>query len=232
MSVNCWYFDTNELLSPDLFAQGLASLPWDDRLQRIERLRFDSDRRLNLGAGLLALHALRQAGAKDLTFACTESGKPYLPHHPDIHFNLSHSGAIAVCAVSDRPVGVDVEMLRSANWKVIRRFFHPKEILWLESSSDPDRDFTRLWTHKESFLKMTGTGFYRAPESFCAVPDTSYGSNFDNGDFDGSASDNCRASQFFYTEHFLPGYIICVCTGERPAASAEPVFMQWHYPAN
>ena len=111
MNTKCYYYDVSGLSSPERFARELASLPWEERRERILRYRFEKDRRLSLGAGLLAAYALREAGAEDLTLQTGENGKPELLSYPDIHFNLSHSGTIAVCAVSDRPVGVDVEFL-------------------------------------------------------------------------------------------------------------------------
>ena len=39
-------------------------------------------------------------------------GKPLFPGLDDHWFSLSHSGGIALCALSDRPVGVDVELVR------------------------------------------------------------------------------------------------------------------------
>ncbi len=40
-----------------------------------------------------------------------QRGKPYFPS-PRCQFNLSHSGTLALCALSDRPVGVDIQMVR------------------------------------------------------------------------------------------------------------------------
>ena len=44
--------------------------------------------------------------------ARTERGKPYFPQFPGLHFNLSHSGQLTLCALSHLPVGVDIEQLR------------------------------------------------------------------------------------------------------------------------
>ena len=45
-----------------------------------------------------------------------ERGKPYFSHLPRRQFNLSHSGTLALCALSDRPVGVDIQVVRPA-WR-------------------------------------------------------------------------------------------------------------------
>ena len=108
MKPRCYYYDVSALSSAERFEQALASLPWEERREKILRYRFEKDRRLSLGAGLLAAYALREAGAEDLALQTGEYGKPELLFYPNIRFNLSHSGTLAVCAVSDRPVVVYV----------------------------------------------------------------------------------------------------------------------------
>ena len=44
--------------------------------------------------------------------ARTPLGKPYFPQYPHLHINWSHSGSLVLCALSDSPVGVDVEWVR------------------------------------------------------------------------------------------------------------------------
>ena len=62
----------------------------------------------------LLLWALQQAhGFAALPpLARTPLGKPYFPQYPGLHFNLSHSGPLTVCALSTLPVGVDIEQIR------------------------------------------------------------------------------------------------------------------------
>ena len=39
--------------------------------------------------------------------------KPRFPAYPDFHYNISHSGGVAVCGLSDHPIGIDrTEMSR------------------------------------------------------------------------------------------------------------------------
>ena len=68
----------------------------------------------------------------------------------EIHFNLSHAGTCVVCAVSDRPVGIDIERPRKNAIKVAERFFTQAECDWI--------GFARIWTLKEAYAKLTGDG--------------------------------------------------------------------------
>jgi 4'-phosphopantetheinyl transferase len=95
-----------------------------------------------------------------LDFALQEKGKPYLPHVPDLQFNLSHSHQIALVAVAYRvPVGVDVERLRplAEHAAIADRFFPPGEPGTVDAP-----DFFRRWTRFEAILKAQGLGLYGA----------------------------------------------------------------------
>lgn len=91
------------------------------------------------------------------------SGKPRLADHPNVHFNLSHSGHWLALAISDAgPVGVDVEAPRRRRsiMAIAEQYFHPAEIEHLKQQQ-PDKqtaEFYRLWTLKEAFFKARGTG--------------------------------------------------------------------------
>lgn len=170
VAITCWYADARQLEDKECFARGMDKLRWDERREQIGRFRFDKDRRLCLAGGLIIAHALRTWGVHDLTLSVGEYGKPFLAHVPDVHFNLSHAGVICTCAVSDDPVGVDVETCREVIDGVARRCFQECELTWLYAQPDVDEAFTRLWTRKESYLKLLGTGFAREANSFAAAP--------------------------------------------------------------
>ena len=91
-------------------------------------------------------------------FEYNEHGKPSIIGHPEICFNLSHCKAAAICAISDQPVGVDVESVRSFNESLVRYTMNEDEIRQIESSEDQAVAFIRLWTMKESAMKLIGTG--------------------------------------------------------------------------
>ena len=105
---------------------------------------------------------------RPLDIAANENGKPYLTAAPDVHFSLSHSAAWAVCAVSDHPVGVDIQQCRSFKPNIADRFFHPDEVRYLSSLSPAEREnaFYTLWALKESYVKADGRGL-RLLRQFC-----------------------------------------------------------------
>lgn len=92
----------------------------------------------------------------DLTLEHAEGGKPFFLHAPDLHFSISHSGGIWVCAFSAAPVGLDLQQIKSIRADgIARRFFHPDEIAYLDAHPDV---FFALWAAKESYVKLTGQG--------------------------------------------------------------------------
>lgn len=206
-TVRCAYYDVTELADPQLWERGIASLPWHERYDAIARFKFDKDKRLCLGAGLVATDMLRQAGATDLTLAYGARGKPYLSAHPDIHFNLSHSGSLAVCAVSTVAVGVDVETYHDHGHAVAKHCFTAQELAWLDEQENTASAFARLWTRKEALIKLTGSGLSRDLLSFCTLND----------------DESCQGIRF--VEHQLPGHALCVCT-EGPSVV---VFSSWSF---
>lgn len=108
----------------------------------------------------------------DAALAKTVLGKPYLKDWPDVQFNLSHSGAYGVCAISNAPVGVDVEMIRPLRQDVAKRFFTKTEQGYL--SARPAEEFFRLWTRKESFTKAIGKGLTLPMDRFSVLDDILY----------------------------------------------------------
>ena len=134
-----------------------------DRAARVQQLRTPEKRAQRAAAGLLLRHLFG-----DATITSTENGKPYLLDCPQIHFNLSHTGAWVLCAVSDAPVGVDAQALTHYRAKVAARWFSEEERQWIAQQSD--ERFTRLWTRKEAYAKMTGDGMVSAMRSAPQLP--------------------------------------------------------------
>jgi len=85
-------------------------------------------------------------------------GKPFFPERPDCQFSLSHSGAFSLCALSDRPVGVDIEVVRPRKENLPQYALTEKEYTaWNKMGATWDA-FYELWTKKEAWGKYTGLG--------------------------------------------------------------------------
>lgn len=141
------------------------------RKEKTDRFRSDKDKRLSVGAEALLMLAVKQAGYdySALKEKVTENGKPYFENADGFFFSLSHSGTKAVCAVSDRETGCDIEEISRSNLKIARRFFTDSEYRHILLSGDEKKqaeEFCRMWTLKESFMKVTGLGFRLALSDF------------------------------------------------------------------
>jgi 4'-phosphopantetheinyl transferase len=101
---------------------------------------------------------------ESLAFALGPGGKPELagPAGRDVHFSLSHSGDRCAIAVSEEPVGIDVEEIRELPELegIVRSRFAPDEAAEILTLSGEQRlrAFYRCWTRKEAYLKATGAG--------------------------------------------------------------------------
>lgn len=161
--------DTNGLSDETYYKECYGSLS-AGRREKIDRQRFPSDKRLSLGAGLLMDKGLREYGLCEAKVRILrgENGKPYLPDYPHIHFNLAHSGNMAMAVFAEAEVGCDIEKSRAADLRLAKRFFCPGEYGYLAGleGREQDRAFVRLWTLKESFLKVTGMGIRLPLDSF------------------------------------------------------------------
>lgn len=101
----------------------------------------------------------------------TEQGKPFFPEQPRLRFNLSHSGGLALCALSDEgEVGVDIELVKIRRPGLPRYVMSDAEFAAFDGSWE---DFTRIWTLKESYTKFLGHSIF-PPKSVPAPPPVPY----------------------------------------------------------
>lgn len=141
------------------------------RLELLDR-RSGPGRAQGIAATLLLEYAIARRFPfvpHPLALSIAEGGKPHLVAQPGVHFSLSHAGAWAVCAVSDHPVGVDIERREPGRRDIAERFFHKEETRYLNSLVPYMREdaFYSLWVLKEAFVKATGRGLSLPLRSFC-----------------------------------------------------------------
>ncbi len=192
--IHLWRVSLEEL-APSSLARVLS----DDERRRAAKFRFEQHRHEFVAARAVLRHVLAAYvgnAPASLQFRYGEHGKPALD---GIEFNLSHSGAKALIAVSQSPIGVDLERVDpSFRWEEIAAaFFSPQEREMIAAQPAPHRvtAFLRCWTRRESCLKACGSGLA-----------TSAAGSVSGGDPYGSG---CRIRSL---EPF-PGYIGAVACG-------------------
>ena len=89
-------------------------------------------------------------------FLYNDYGAPYIEGGP--HFSISHCKRGIAVAVSENPIGIDIEVIRTFNPDLMRKTMNEDEQLRITSSAIPEVEFIRFWTQKEALLKLQGTG--------------------------------------------------------------------------
>jgi 4'-phosphopantetheinyl transferase len=144
----------------------LAALLSEDEHQRASRFHFESDRRRYVvGRGVLRtiLSSYIKKLPASLAFSYGAYGKPVLSCHTDLAFNLAHSGALGLVAVTRSVrIGVDLELMRPEIdfIGIAESYFSPREIAVLQSLAPEHRCqcFYDCWTRKEAYIKALGAG--------------------------------------------------------------------------
>lgn len=191
------YLANTEQINDEAASALLPLLPAERQL-RISRMSSKEARLLSIAAGGLLLYALRCAGLPDTAaVSYTDHGKPCFPGHPAFHFNLSHSGNWAACAVGGEDLGADVQKIVGVTEMVRVRCLASSELRWLESLAEKDRaaGFCRIWSLKEALLKADGKGLRQRPGDIQVL--------------DGQGR-ICRSDHVFREFH-IPGYAAAVC---------------------
>jgi 4'-phosphopantetheinyl transferase len=166
--VDLWCAGTTAIDKLDLDAACLVMQP--DEHSRFARYGLDSSRRLYAAGRMLVRLALSRyvhVPPAAWRFGHNEHGKPLLtgpPGTPALHFNLTHTAGLAVCAVSmvHARIGVDAESLqrRIDATAIATQHFSAAEAQRLRALPPPRLapEFLALWTLKESYLKARGEG--------------------------------------------------------------------------
>jgi 4'-phosphopantetheinyl transferase len=114
-----------------------------------------------LSARALLRYALKKRGIHQYTVLEDENDKPFLKENVGIHFSISHTRGLSACVLSKFCVGLDVEKIR-ADYRpaVAKKVYTNSEIQRI----DTPKDFYKLWTLKESYIKAIGLGFRFNPK--------------------------------------------------------------------
>ena len=144
----------------------------EDRRARVKRYRNVLQKKCTLAGEWLVREMLAEITGKNPEYfiiSADEKGKLYCDNTPEIHFNISHSDDLVAAAVCDKPVGIDIEVIRNVSLKLAKRVCAQKELEYvfgklpheedyLSQNFEYIRRFLEIWTIKEAYFKCIGTG--------------------------------------------------------------------------
>lgn len=131
-----------------------------ERRNKVERLHHMNDKKRCIITEILIQYLIRKETEKvidDIKICYTSLGKPYI-EGVNKKFNISHSGSWVVCALSDVPVGVDIEYIDESITSMKNLILSKEEYKRYEKSQNKDEFLYRTWTQKESYVKYLGVG--------------------------------------------------------------------------
>lgn len=165
MSVSILYYKVSqERISSAQLSEQIAD--WVEELpeikrQQIKRLRQQNDQLLSLAGLQLLKIGISEVSGKPFALdqlRFPEKAKPFFAGNID--FNISHSGDVVCCVISDSAkVGVDLELQRDVTPATMNKF--------LDESTDslgntPDKNmkyrFFDVWTKNEAIIKAANHG--------------------------------------------------------------------------
>jgi phosphopantetheine--protein transferase-like protein len=128
------------------------------RSDEIFSAKSEKARREKFAVWKLLEYALTRQLGKEMeffTFSKTASGKWQAD---GVEFSLSHSGRLVAVALSDSPVGVDVEKITPRAVSVAEKVLSKEEFASYALLSDREKTefFVQKWTEKESLFKRSG----------------------------------------------------------------------------
>lgn len=116
--------------------------------------------------------ACKELGVKhdEVIFSTDANSKPYLSNSSSFYFNISHTNAAVAVAISSKPVGIDIELIKNVDendlkefkaLKIAKKMFLPHEFEYIiEQPHKTGERFYEIWTKKEAYAKYIGTGIF------------------------------------------------------------------------
>lgn len=141
----------------------------ETRKARVDRYKRQDDKKRSLAGEILVNKLLDEKFDTKAILNVAENGCPFLSDSK-YSVSIAHCNDVAVCAVSETPVGIDVEQIKEISYCLIDRVCVEDELNYVLqeagiNKSDrkiKDRDvlkrFFEIWTGKEAWFKKIGTG--------------------------------------------------------------------------
>ena len=158
--ITAYYIQKNiEAIDEDILSRLLSALP-DERRKKALRFKMHEGKVLSALSWQLLLYLLEKEdihhGSFDIKIEKNE--KPFVSDE-SFFFNISHTSGAVLAAAGFSPVGADIQRIMEKGYEAVaKRVLNPAELHLFSHSDEPEKEFARLWTLKESYIKYTGEG--------------------------------------------------------------------------
>ncbi len=148
---------------PDAENAMITYLSYDEKL-KMSSYHFATDKLRFILARYILKKQLAQylnIDIRAISLKYTNYGKPYFKNREGIIFNISHSDDFVVVVFDTNEIGVDIQCHNIIWLDLINNlFFTENEISYLKSLeySKQEKEFYRIWTNKEAYIKAVGLG--------------------------------------------------------------------------
>ena len=95
-----------------------------------------------------------------INLARTSKGKPYAVNLP-YHFSISHCENLLAIAIGKKEIGIDIEIIKPLKNDVTKMLCTKSDMSFLKSAESGTEQllyFYKIWTAKEAYFKMLGSG--------------------------------------------------------------------------
>ncbi|WP_428623601.1 4'-phosphopantetheinyl transferase family protein [Sedimenticola sp.] len=181
-SLDIWMLDSSG------FKSGLSALLSADEKSRLNSIIRTADREQfanTRGSLRIILSSYTGLAPEHIQFRYNKKGKPLIAHtDTPLHFNLSHSGSLALLAISaTSPVGIDLEQpsARKNLPRIARKVFGQawvKSRLELDANQFKDAFFSN-WTQLEAKVKALGEGVFSRSDRHNEIPCVNFSPRID-----------------------------------------------------
>ena len=140
------------------------------RKEHIDRFGREADRKRSLAGELLIKRLLQvKFGITSPLIERLPNGRPILSGEK-LFISIAHCEDNVVCAVSEKPIGIDIERIKPIKLSLTKRFCVSEELDYIVGNTPysetlpycEDKEilnrFYEIWTAKEAYFKMLGTG--------------------------------------------------------------------------
>ncbi len=118
------------------------------RKEKVLSLKDEASRKRTVAGEML----VKQMLSEDVVIEIGDKGKPCTN---GAYFSISHTENLVVCAVSDKPIGIDIEKVMPYSDKLAKRITNDAEYNYINKNGEK---LTEIWTLKEAIIKRDGKG--------------------------------------------------------------------------